>query len=49
MLGWQDMDEDEKKAYMAELHKERQVRVTVTLKMEGFPLSKFNHFEAFLP
>ena len=31
------MDEDGKKAYMAELHKERQVRVTVTLKMEGFP------------
>ena len=37
MLGWQDMGEDEKKAYMAELHKEQQVRVTVTLKMEGFP------------
>ena len=30
------MDEEEKKAYMAELHKEQQVRVTITLKMEGF-------------
>ena len=35
MLGWQDMDEEEKKAYEAELQKEQQVRVTITLKMEG--------------
>ena len=31
------MDEDIKKAYMAELHTEQQVRVGVTLKMEGCP------------
>ena len=37
MLGWQDMDEEEKKAYATELAQEQQVRVTVTLEMEGFP------------
>ena len=31
------MDEDGKKAYMAELRKEQQIRVTAILKMEGFP------------
>ena len=31
------MDEDGKKADMDELRKEQQVRVTVVLKMEGFP------------
>ena len=31
------MDEDGKKAYMTELRKEQQVRVTAILKIEGFP------------
>ena len=37
MLGWQDLDEAETKAFNAELENEKKVRVTVTLKMEGFP------------
>ena len=31
------MDEEETKAFNAELGNERKVRVTITLKMEGFP------------
>ena len=37
MLGWQDLDEEETKAFNAELENEKMVRVTITLKMEGFP------------
>ena len=37
MLGWQDLDEAETEAFNTELENERKVRVTVTLKMEGFP------------
>ena len=36
MLGWQDLDEAETKAFNTELENEKKVRVTVTLKMEGF-------------
>ena len=34
---WQGLDEAEKAEYEAELENERKVRVTVTLKLEGFP------------
>ena len=37
MLGWQDLDEAETADFNEELANERKVRVTVTLKMEGFP------------
>ena len=37
MLGWQDLDEAETADFNKELANERKVRVTVTLKMEGFP------------
>ena len=37
MLGWQDLDEAETKAFNAELENKKKVRVTVTLRMEGFP------------
>ena len=37
MLGWQDMDEEDKKAFDAELKNEKKVQITIILKMEGFP------------